>query len=241
MTSNRFNTPYSRQIALWLLRALSRDVAFFLTNNDGSMLIYGNSPISEFLGLPSGARLSDLRTIRDKMTNLLAELETTTLPVGLPQRADAGFDELALYFELNPVEAALAKFLACAGTEVLIAELQRLAWHTIADCPARYFSRVLTLPLQQVADALLPKSRLSRSGLLRNGSIEWSEKTTPVFSATELAHQIMLECPILAIAHPLSSLWTMDETAFNGFRVPPLSSDRARQRNFNWPDDQFPN
>jgi hypothetical protein len=39
MISNRFNTPYSRQIALWLLRALSADVAFFLTNNDGSMLI----------------------------------------------------------------------------------------------------------------------------------------------------------------------------------------------------------
>jgi hypothetical protein len=243
MATNRFNSAYARQLARWLLRALSPDVTFFFGNSDGSILNYGNDDIAAFLGLPANPPRLGPRVIRDKMNGLLAELEATTLPICLPRRAEAGFDELAQYFGLAAVEAALVRFLACARTEVLIAGLQRLAWDAIADDPARYFSRVLAMPLQEVADALLPEGRLFNSGLLDSGSMEWSAKTTPVFGAIVLAHQIMLECPILAIAHPLSNLWMMSDACFNGLRVPPFLPDRFHQmqENPDWPDVRFPN
>ena len=127
MATNRFHTAYARQIARWLLRAFSPDVTFFFSDREGTVLNYGDDDIAAFLGLPAGARRSDLGAIRGKMTDMLAELEATTLPISLPRRAEAGFDELAQYFDLAPVEAALVRFLACARTEVLIAGLQRLA------------------------------------------------------------------------------------------------------------------
>jgi hypothetical protein len=243
MTATRFHTSYTRQIARWLLRGLSPDVTFFFSDHEGSILNYGDDNIPGFLGLPARAVGRDLRGIRCGMQGLLTELEATVLPVGLPRRAEAGLEELAQYFELSLVEAALARFLACARTEVLIAGLQRLAWHAIAGDPARYFARVLALPLREVAKALSPEGRLFDSGLLENGFMEWSEKTTPVFGPVVLAHQIMRECPILAFAHPLSSLWMSDEAMFNGFRVPssPPGCFQQMLKNQGWPNIRFPN
>ena len=245
MAAYRFNSAYSRQLARWLLRALSPDVTFFFGNSDGSILNYGNDDIAAFLGLPANPARFGPRVIRDKMSGLLAELEATGLRVGLPRRAESGFAELARFFQLSPVEAALVRFLACARTELLIDGLQRLAAHSIARDPARYFSRVLALPHREVADALLPEGRLFETGLLASGLAEWTAESTLVFGPVVLAYQILRECPILVMAHPLSNNGQMrcadcfDEPS-DPPPPPPNRFDQSRT-NHGLPNIRFPN
>jgi hypothetical protein len=59
MPVNRCHTACARQIARWLLRALSCDVTFLFSDREGTVLSYGDDDIAGFLGLPAAARRTD--------------------------------------------------------------------------------------------------------------------------------------------------------------------------------------
>ena len=195
MTSTPFRSAHNRQLALWVLRAFSPDLArcqFFCHLN------YADKDLARFLGLPLEINEDTLSATCQQLDTLLAMLEGTRSPVGLSRQAGRNFAVLAGTFHLNPTEVAILQFLACAKIEPLIGDLQRLVDDCISADVARYYSIVLGLPRQAVAKALASNARLIQSGLITpsNGkSKDYEFLSHPV--ARQLFHKAFDPCDVL--------------------------------------------
>jgi len=163
MASHPFNTSYSRQLALWVLRAFSPSLArdLFIRH-----LNYADQDIAIFLGLPPEPDADNISAIYRQLGAMLAGLEKTPAAVGLPVHAIRNFAELGHIFKLNPTEIAVLQFLACTCLEPVLGDTQRLIDTFIASNPARYYATVLGLPRPAVEKALSLNGRLIKCGLI---------------------------------------------------------------------------
>jgi len=163
MATIPFRSSYTRQIGLWVLRAIAPELArclFFHHRN------YADKDIAAFLGLPQVVNADTHAAILRQLDATLASLEKTRKPVGLTKQANSNFSEFARIFQLNPTETAILQYLACAKVEPILIDLQLLIDDCISLNPGRYYSIVLGLPRLAVAKALEPNARLLQSGLL---------------------------------------------------------------------------
>ena len=97
MASPPFNTSYSRQLALWVLRAFSPSLArdLFIRH-----LNCADQDIAIFLGLPPEPDADNISAIHRQLGAMLAGMEKTPAAVGLPVHAIRNFAELGHLFVL---------------------------------------------------------------------------------------------------------------------------------------------
>jgi SpoVK/Ycf46/Vps4 family AAA+-type ATPase len=166
MATHTFKSAYSRQIALWVLRAfsprLARARARFITYHHD----YADEDIANFLGLPAQITEDSVPRILKQLDTLRADLEETPSPVGLPAKVCQNFLEFGNIFQLNSTEVAILQFLACAKVEPTLGNLQQLLDKCISANLARYYSMVLGLPRLAVEKALSTNEKLHKCGLL---------------------------------------------------------------------------
>ena len=72
MTTDHLETPYSRRIALWVLRLFTSSAAsrYFIRDNS-----YSDRDVAQFLGLPISHKASELAKVPKLMIKMLNELE----------------------------------------------------------------------------------------------------------------------------------------------------------------------
>ena len=167
MATHPFKSSYTRQIALWVLRAFSPGLARarFLRHND-----YADDDIASFLGLPAQITEDTVPWTLQQLDTLRTTLEGTRSQIGLPAQVYRNFAEFGRIFKLNPTEIKILEFLACAQIEPVLSDLQRLVDGCISANPARYYSMVLGLPRLAVAKALSANEQLHKCGLLTPSS-----------------------------------------------------------------------
>lgn len=164
MATHTFKSAYSRQIALWVLRAFSPSLArsrFISFHHD-----YADEDIANFLGLPAEITEDRVPWTLKQLDILRVDLEETRSPVGLPAKVCQNFLKFGHIFQLNSTEVAILQFLACAKVDPTLGNLQQLLDRCISANPARYYSMVLGLPRQAVAKALSTNEKLQKCGLI---------------------------------------------------------------------------
>jgi ATP-dependent 26S proteasome regulatory subunit len=164
MATHIFKSSYSRQIALWVLRAFSPKLArdrFINYHHD-----YADDDIAIFLGFPAQITEDKAPWTLRQLDALRADLEEMRRPVGLPLHVSRNFIEFGKIFQLNCAEVAILQFLACAKVDPTLGNLQQLLDRCISDNPARYYSIVLGLDRQAVEKAFSPNEKLHICGLI---------------------------------------------------------------------------
>lgn len=166
-TSGRlpFRSPYQRQIALWVLRALDSSSArdAFLRGNS-----YADDDIARFLGLPMDPVVEVPGSIRRIMDSTLARLERTETSLTPSMRRN--FHQLSVTLRLSPVEQRIAELLACIQGEMPLADTWRVLRNNGDFDQAQVLSRALNLPKSAIDKAIGPGGRMVRSGLLNHSS-----------------------------------------------------------------------
>ena len=161
MRTHRFRSSFDRLIALWVLRAFSRNLArpcFICGSN------YADSDIAEFLG-PTELEMVDLAKIPQLLDDLHASLEKAS--VSLPAQARNNFTRFAASLRLNATEQRILEFFACSEIQPVLADTGRVIRKFNATDSTRLLSNVLGLPRSVVAKAVSPGSRLMKCGLLK--------------------------------------------------------------------------
>ncbi len=184
MASLPFKSPYSRQIALWVLRAFSPALArkrFF--RREG----YADGDIAEFLGLPEEVDESEISSICRQLDNMLSALENCPQAIGLPSHVEEIFSKLGETFRLNPTERRILQFLACSQTESVLVDTHTQVANFISIDPARFYSKLLELSRAAVAKALSPNSKLMNCGLLKSCG---GNSKSFVFISSSVAYQL---------------------------------------------------
>lgn len=181
----RFRTAHSRQVALWILRAFSENLGrrLFLVNG------YADDDIARFLQLPEKP---ETKNIAHEMDLLLAGLETTARPVGLPRRARSNIDRFGEALGLNEVEKKLLAYLCCLESESSLTDTHRVVDSLIQRDPTRFFAKVLDLPRSAVDAALQASGTLRRSRLLDETNRHFGG-TRIAFADTLVARQLIYE------------------------------------------------
>ena len=136
MTSTHFGSSYTRQIGLWVLRAISPELARSLFFHH---LNYADKGIAAFLRLPKIINADSIAAILQQLDDTLQSLENTRKPVGLTSHASRNLSEFARIFQLNPTETAILQYLACAKVEPILIDLQQMVDDCISLNPARYY------------------------------------------------------------------------------------------------------
>ena len=98
MAVTNFKSPYTRQFALWVLRAISPELArsLFVHNR-----FYANKEIAAFLGLPKEFNEDTLADVFRQLDTTLIALEGTSRPIRLPKRVSDNLTEFTRIFHLT--------------------------------------------------------------------------------------------------------------------------------------------
>ena len=167
MALKRFNSPYQRLIALWVIRAFAPGfgkVAF--VSKDG----FNDPDLAMFLGFPRQPTPDELKAAPRMLDELKASLEKS--PAVLPARARANFSKLAATLKLRPEELQILEFYACKGvTPMLEYTWQVLCLSTPGLDPARFLDQILGISRHGVTKAVSSKGRLIRCGLLKGSGL----------------------------------------------------------------------
>ncbi len=161
LSISRFRSAYTRQIALWILRAFASGAArrkFFSRSG------FGDADVVEYLGLPEDE--SKPGPVGSILDGLRLGLESTEQPVGLPPRARRNLERFADSLSLNPAERCVLAFFVCLKTDPILEN----AWSLLEDLPqrnpGRFLSRVLGLTDAAVNRALDQEGTLRRCRIL---------------------------------------------------------------------------
>ena len=165
MAPSRFRSPYSRLLALWILRAFSPALGRSSFLKDGA---YADPDIAGFLGLP----VPFDQTKSGAVAGLLDILQMSLERVGgasLSILARRNFAKLATAIKLNPVEERVLEFFACVTVEAPLSDTWRVLHQVSGTEPSRFISKVVGLPQNAVFKALSSSGRLMKCGLLKRG------------------------------------------------------------------------
>jgi hypothetical protein len=173
MRTRRFRTSFDRLIALWVLRAFSRNLgrpSFIIRSN------YADSDIAEFLGLPTKLDKATLSKMPQLLDDLQASLEKGA--ASLLAQARNNFTRFAASLQLNATEQLILEFYACLETQQPLADTARVNGKLSALDGHRFLANVLGLTRNAVAKALAPGGRLMKCGILKTtensrGGFKW--------------------------------------------------------------------
>lgn len=194
---SRFRSAYSRQIALWILRAFATGPARrrFFTHRSRSICeddsCYADDDVARFLGLPAGAKRSDVASVLQRMDQLRIALENDPRPIGLPQRMIDNLEKLGESLELTPDEKCLLGFFICVTLEPNLIDAWRILDGLPHQEPGRFFFRVLGMARRAVDRALNLDGTLRRCRIL-GGTLERGY-TRLSFDSEELAAHLFKE------------------------------------------------
>jgi len=162
MTIDHFDTPYLRQIALWVLRLFSYSSAsqLFIKDDD-----YADADIARFLGLPTNPGSDELSEVPKMMATMLAQLESYG-DVGLDATARENLASFTLTLGLDEAEASILTFFMIAEIEQALIDSLRVV-SVLYNKSGRILAKVLNLSEKVVEAALRKGSRLRAVGLLR--------------------------------------------------------------------------
>ncbi len=188
MTIDHFDTPYLRQVALWVLRLFSTELASLLfIHNDA----YADADIARFLKLPIRSGLGSLDDIPQMMDEMLAQLESEG-GAGLDATTAENIASFARTLGLNPAEASILTFFILRECEPVLNDSLRVVEMPLATKPVRFLSKVLNLCEAEVENALRKGSRLMTSGVLRFHSSRIRSSCPELeFFSTEVAANLM--------------------------------------------------
>ena len=186
MPSLPFKTSYTRQIALWVVRAFSPALCRdrFFKRND-----YADSDIPRFLHFPELDNGNLQKTSALLLDTMQSALETTTLPVGLDAQAVDGFTRTARLFGLNATEQTILQYAACTLLDSALQDTHRLTEYLMVSEPARFYAKVLALPRRAVHQALEPTAKLQTCGLLDDSH----NSKRFVFASTAVARHLLFQ------------------------------------------------
>lgn len=174
-SASRFRSAYSRQIALWILRAFATGPArrcFFTCSRSSSDddSCYADDDVATFLGLPAKAKRSDTAKVFNRMDQLRISLESDPRPIGLPQRTIDNLERLGEALKLTAEEKQLLGLFICLKLDSNLSD----AWGILGGLPhqepGRFFLRVLGIPRRSVDRALDANGTLRRCRIL-NGTL----------------------------------------------------------------------
>ena len=186
MSISHLNTCYRRQVALWILRALAPGIARkqFVTKSG-----YEDDDIAGFLELPANEEFSQVRACR-QMDGMLAALEDSSRPVGLPRRAAHNISRFCRDLRLPRTEQQILGFLICLRVEPLLADLREVLGSAIHRDPVRFFARTLSLPGNKVEGALRSDGLLTQTRLLKQESQGYRRSDQLEFSSPRVARML---------------------------------------------------
>ncbi|MGJ8641806.1 MAG: AAA family ATPase [Luteolibacter sp.] len=162
MAIQQLRSSFDRLIALWVLRAFSRNLgrSCFISGSD-----YSDHDIAEFLGLPTELDQEILKKMPRLLDVLQASLEKGK--TSLPALARNNFKRFAASLKLNAVEQSILEFFACSEIKPPLTDTSRVIRKiNEADTP-RYLSQILDTPRSLVAKAMSPSGRLMKCGLIK--------------------------------------------------------------------------
>ena len=164
MASNRFRSPYTRLIALWVLRALAPGLGrgAFLKNGG-----YADPDIAMFLELPEDPDTDTLSSIPRLLDGIQSSLQKSGTG-RLSALARGNFATLAAALKLNRTEARVLEFFACLQVETPLVDTWRLVGKSRDFEVSRYVARILDLPETAASMALSSSGCLIKCGLLKN-------------------------------------------------------------------------
>ncbi len=165
MASLRFRSPYSRLLALWILRAFAPALGRSSFIRDGA---YADPDIAEFLGLPVPFDPKKCGAVAGMLDDLQISVERAGT-ASLSTLAQRNFTKLATAINLNPVEERVLEFFACVAVEAPLGDAWRILEHLSGSEPSRFVSKVVGLPKNAVFKALATSGRLTKCGLLKRG------------------------------------------------------------------------
>jgi len=169
---SRFRSVYSRQTALWILRACEKGRArnaFFRSTQDteqASETDYAEPEVAKFLGLPSFEEAGDFVAVWGMMDRLRNALENDPRPIGLPKGVACNVRAIGDCFGLDGDERAIFGYFVCRRVESLLRDaLRAISPHKNAETP-QSLSRMLRLPRRVVSKAIDPRRPLLRFRLV---------------------------------------------------------------------------
>lgn len=188
MSIARFKTAYSRQLALWVLRAFSPSLGrrFFLDRSG-----YADSDIASWLGLPDDPE--GARTVFADLGRLLGALESTRHRVGLPRIARTNLDRFSQDLAMTETELRLVEFFVCLRFESVLQDTCRVLEGMISGDRARFFAAVLGLKRNEVERALSKNGRLRSCRLLSGKSGPFDGPACLRFQSEEVAFHLFQE------------------------------------------------
>lgn len=188
MTIDHFDTPYKRQVAIWILRLLATDLTKFLPREGG----YADSDVAQFLGLPSLYDPSDVKTVPQMMEQMLLQLLAAG-DASLGNPATGNLKSFAEQLGLDAVGAAiLAPFVVCECNEVFRDSL-RLLRNSFTFKTSRVLSKMLEISEAEVSACFQKGSRFLATGVLRKSAVQSASDTRWQFFSEEVATKLMRE------------------------------------------------
>jgi transitional endoplasmic reticulum ATPase len=163
MTIDHFDTPYLRQIALWVLRLFSNSSASQLFIKDGD---YADADIARFLELPMNPGPGELSEVPKMMAVMLAQLESDG-DAALDTSARENLASFNRTLGLDDAEASILTFFMVADIEPVLTDSLRVLSSALTNKSGRILAKVLKLSENEVEAALRKGSRLRAGGLLR--------------------------------------------------------------------------
>jgi SpoVK/Ycf46/Vps4 family AAA+-type ATPase len=187
MATQNFESPYSRLIAIWTLRALSPGLgrAQFLVDYS-----YSDTNIAQFLGLPANPDAETFRSVPRLMNDLSASLEKSGQARFLA-KAQKNFDQFAEALKLDSTEQRILEWFACMEVESNL-DIRPVVKQAFKASPIKFIAKILNIAPNSVAKAIAPSGRLMKCGLLKQSS-EYNRHGCARFYSETIARQLMIE------------------------------------------------
>lgn len=162
MTTDHFETSYSRRIALWVLRLFTSSAAsrYFIKED-----CFRDQDVAQFLGLPLSCEAKEIAKVPKILIKMLNELEA----IG-PEDLDPSMAENLAAFcaalNLNETESKILEFYILAEIDSILSDSIRLLGSTKSEKPIQLLSKILKIEESEIATAMHKGSWLRKSGLI---------------------------------------------------------------------------
>lgn len=171
MTTDHFETSYSRRIALWVLRLFTSSTAshYFMKED-----CFRDHDVAKFLGLPPSYNAKDRAKISKLLVKMLNELEAKG-----EEELDPSIEEnlaaFSLALNLNATESKVIEFFILANIDPILCDSIRMLDFARTEKHIQLLSKILRIDENEISTAIKKGSWLRQSGLITL-SIRGSDK-----------------------------------------------------------------